>query len=443
MGLKKIAVNTLTVFIIILCVYQFLMLSADVITGKGQGSSLIIKPRYGFMRVTTGENSLGCNGEERLAADFAQIYFPSRFNIKTIDSYAEQTTADPWLRPSRYPPLLHKICSLTLAKIPYGWASFSHLFIQLILLCYILWLSCKTYKITKYFRKILILSFVIIFLTPSGLAWFERGQFSTYLAVGYALLLVGIHTKKSIFFVSSAIFCFIKWTSIAFLFPFFLFLILSEFRNKFLNKNHDLSLIYNLILFLITFISYFILFYSEGIAFLRDALIQEDSFTPTPMSIYSGNLKDVPKFIIPITLSIIAFLVLIRKNNVYPAYAPLVLIFVIYSTLHPTLSYDYSSPVYIGLLPFLIFSSLHLNEKIRFSESSKYKISYVIVYMVIVFCLSYTRVIEYLMHYRIREGIKIILFESTIINIHLLLIMFLFLMTFSDRRVLDKQAVQG
>lgn len=52
---------------------------------------------------------------------------------------------------------------------------------------------------------------------PAGLSWFERGQFSLYVALAYLLLIVGLMKKKPVLIAVSALFAYVKWTSFPFL----------------------------------------------------------------------------------------------------------------------------------------------------------------------------------------------------------------------------------
>ena len=78
MRVRKPFIITFVVLLQPLCLYNFILLSKDMIYGDSSGLYLKPLPRYGFMRVPENAFTLKCEAFQRLAADFAQIYFPSQ-----------------------------------------------------------------------------------------------------------------------------------------------------------------------------------------------------------------------------------------------------------------------------------------------------------------------------------------------------------------------------
>jgi hypothetical protein len=209
--------------IISLAGYQFFLLSTDMIFGDGASDDLLISPRYDILRIPQTPLALERDAVGRLAADLAQIYFPSQDISKLVDGYYVETTSDPWQRPSRYAPFVHFACAMTICRLPYGYAGFAHGVIQIVLFLAGIGFAFRELQIKKYVLPWHICSFVFcLFLTPSGLSWFERGQFSLYGALSYLWLFLGILKERKDFMVLSALFAFIKWTAFPYLFLVFL-----------------------------------------------------------------------------------------------------------------------------------------------------------------------------------------------------------------------------
>ena len=76
----------------------------------------------------------------------------------------------------------------------------------------------RSLDIKRYFLSAFVFTEFILFVTPVGLSWFERGEFFLYVAISYLLLLFGLTRNNPILIIVSAGFAFIKWTSLPFIF---------------------------------------------------------------------------------------------------------------------------------------------------------------------------------------------------------------------------------
>ena len=188
---------------------NIILLSKDVVTGDGSGDGLIPFPRYGLVKIPDNPSSQQYQAQNRLEVDFAQVYFPSQQMASLSDNY-RTGILDPRQRPSRYAPLVHYLCAITICKFNYGIASLLHIAIQTLLFYVAFILSFKILNIEKLILPGLLLANIYLFLTPAGLSWFERGQFSVYIGIGYLLMFVGFIKKNYLLVLLSIVFAFHK-----------------------------------------------------------------------------------------------------------------------------------------------------------------------------------------------------------------------------------------
>lgn len=196
---------------------NFIRLSRDMTLGDFSSKAIFPLPEYGFYRIPANPSTVKHLAVNRLAADFAQIYFPSQHFPSLISNY-RTGYLDPFQRESRYAPLIHFICSITLCKLSYGFSSFIHMVTQLTIFYFVFIFAFRLLKIQTDLLLGLLLVNVYLFLTPSGLAWFERGQFSLYVAVSYILMMLAIVKRNFCYAILSALFAFVKWTAFPYLF---------------------------------------------------------------------------------------------------------------------------------------------------------------------------------------------------------------------------------
>jgi hypothetical protein len=337
--------------IISLAGYQFFLLSTDMIFGDGASDDLLISPRYDILRIPQTPLALERDAVGRLAADLAQIYFPSQDISKLIDGYYVETTSDPWQRPSRYAPFVHFACAMTICRLPYGYAGFAHGVIQIVLFLAGIGFAFRELQIKKYTTLAYLFFVFCIFLTPSGLSWFERGQFSLYGALSYLWLFLGILKERKDYMVLSALFAFIKWTAFPYLFLFFCVYFLATYRQKDFRKKMTLFIV-----FLVTIEILFLFFAKIGIVFLSGLIAQEVYAPPFGISLVKlipvGVTKTVP------FLLILAGYINIRYGgrmlvDLIPFFTGSMVLLLTY----PTIAFEYNILNVLGLMPFVMYWS--------------------------------------------------------------------------------------
>lgn len=347
----KILFGFLFLFFHIGIIYNFCLLSKEAVLGDSSSDRLLVRPRYNLMRVPTSDLSNQFNALSRILADFAQVYFPAC--TSSSSAYTSETN-DPWKRPSRYAPLVHTVFYYTLCRLPYGYASLLHVLIQLNLL-YLSFAYCfRILQIRSYFFPSLLVTNIILFLTPVGLSWFERGQFSIYVTLAYLWLFLGILKRNPYHLFLSALFAFIKWTS----FPMIFIVIALWLINVAITVRDRSELKTTLLLaaLLPLTIAVLTLFEIEAMpSFLQGLYIQEQTRKPLGLSIAIL----VPRYFaksIPFLLVALGSLLIWWKNNTnYFLFMPYLCAAGILSVTYPTLSFDYSTPCLLCFIPLLAY----------------------------------------------------------------------------------------
>jgi hypothetical protein len=305
-------------------------------------------PRYDFARIPDNPLTEQYQAQNRLAVDFAQIYFPAQQMAALSENY-QSGILDPLQRPSRYAPLVHYFCSITICKLDYGLASVLHMAIQVFLFYVVYIISFISLKIWKYILPGLLLANIYLFLTPAGLSWFERGQYSLYVGAAILLMILGFIKNKPIFGIISALFAFIKWTSFPTLFVIFSAALLGS---KSLTEGKKYFLLgggFLLVVLALTFS-----FPAQSIEFLKGLLQQERFAAPGGVSL----AKVLPVWIaklLPIPLIIIGYIHFKINLNVVERTIPFLAGAAILMLTYPTLAYEYNLPSLLGFIPLLIY----------------------------------------------------------------------------------------
>ena len=332
-----------------LAAYQFFYISKDTIYGDlSARQNLLIDPRYKYMRIENNEYTRQFKAPGRLSPDFAQVYFPAHKRQPLEDAYTSNTK-DPWGRQSRYPPLFHYICSLTYCNLDYGPASFVNLILQLVLfIAAYIYAFIRLNLKTDLIPNLILLGFCL-FLTPVGLAWFERGQFTLYVGLAYLCLLLGLMQRSWFWIVLSAIFSYIKWTSFPYTFTILaVFLVTSPTRDD-LKQGLLLAGLYGTVILLL-----FVSFLKAGIIFIDGLLLQELSFEPAGVNLAYFLPVYVVK-LLPAFLVLLGWILLKRKG--FQDQIPFFVSAAILMSAYPTLAYDYNLPSLMVFVPFLIYWS--------------------------------------------------------------------------------------
>jgi hypothetical protein len=365
------------VVFIVLHVFIFLniaRLSRDMIYGDFSATRLSPAPIYAPVRVPKNDFTAKYAAPNRLSADFAQIYFPVRGG-SLGDAYNRATTLDPWWRPSRYAPLIHFLCSMTLCRLKYGYASFLNEFIQIVLFVLTLYLALKSLGISAYFWPCLLFVDCSLFLTPAGLTWFERGQFSLYVGISYLLVSLGLFKRNMLLIVLGALSAFVKWTA----FP-FLAVVLSVFILKPGSSREERLFSMQAaaaICMVIALLS--VLFIEESRLFVRGLLEQELYLPPNQLSLASY----LPRFFVkclPLLLILVGYIDARRHRKDPTDLAPYLAGTAIILLLYPTLAFNYNVVTLLGLIPLMVYWAMRSKRPGEFARKT-------------IFCLFLTFVI--------------------------------------------------
>jgi len=350
--IRKILFTLISVIGYSIIANNFYLLSRDVIYGDYSGEKIFPKPLFGFFRIPEFANTREHNAVNKLAVDFAQIYFPSQ-EMSSLTKNYETGYLDPLGRQSRYAPVTHYICSISLCKLDYGQACFLHLIIQLLLFYFFFIYTFKILKIeTDLWLGFLLLN-LLLFATPTGLGWFERGQFSLYVALSYLLLLLGYLKNKPVLILLSALFAYIKWTSFPFLFLIHIVYLLSSKNTKEAVQNIRMAFLYFLIIVLLS-----LPFRNDFIPFIKGLFMQERHIPPTGISmaiILNANFVKAS----PLILILLGYFYLRRNNKDFNSLIPYLIGSGIFLLTYPTVANEYSIANIFCFIPILFYWTKH------------------------------------------------------------------------------------
>ncbi len=334
------------------------LLSKDMLNGDRSAEKMIPLPRYGFARIPDTPVTEKYKAQNRLAVDFAQIYFPAQQMASLTENY-QSGIFDPLQRPSRYPPLVHYLCSITICKLDYGLASVLHMAIQVFIFYLVFISSFISLKIRKYILPGLLLANVYVFLTPAGLSWFERGQFSLYVGSAILLMILGLIKKNSLLILLSALFAFIKWTSFPSLFVIFSAVLLGSKNLAEGKKTFLFGGAFLLVVFVLTF-----LYYAQSIEFLKGLIYQERFAAPGGISL----AKILPVWLeklLPFPLIILGYFHFKINRNVVESAIPFLAGSAVLMLTYPTLAYEYNLPSLLGFIPLFIYWTTQSDNTIK------------------------------------------------------------------------------
>jgi len=332
------------------------LLSRDILFADFSIKNVRPQPHYNPKRLPDVFFVRQAGAYNHLALDFAQVYFPSRRFDDLKNNYMSGEY-DPKGRSSRYAPFIHYLCSLTYCRLDYGQASFIHLFLQ-ILLFYVFFVASFVYlKITNYIPFGILLVNVSLFLTPAGISWFERGQFSLYVALSYLFILLFTLERRFWFILLSALFAFVKWTSFPFIFVIMAIILLVS--NDY--KNFKLNILF-VSLFLTVVILLLVFFSDTSYYFLRGLYEQERFSDPEGVSL----IKLLPKAyvkIMPLLLIFLGLLYARKYRGNFIRCMPFFTAVGILMLMYPTIAYEYNMPAMLGFVPLMLYwSSLPENQ---------------------------------------------------------------------------------
>lgn len=328
-------------------VSQVYWLARDILNGDGSCGNLTVPLRYSPMRVPVRPVTVQHQAEYRLCADFALIYFQSLEPVSMQGMYALDSTVDLWGRPSRYSPLMHVICAKTLCRLPYGQACLVHLGFQ-----YLVFISSFIFiffalRIQKHVLLGILITNICLFLTPVGLSFLERGQYTLYVGLCYLWLMLALVTGKYRYVAVSALFGFLKWTSVPFVFVVFAVGILGCGDTASFRRYTLMAVVY-----LITLAGLLLLVPDYVNDFLKGLFFQELELVPMGNSLVSI----VPRYVVKSVPFLLVGAGLVcryigRRPSLYllPFFAGAATLLVTY----PTMAFDYCVPYLAAFIPFL------------------------------------------------------------------------------------------
>jgi len=327
---------------------NFFLLSRDMVYGDFSAQLLFPSPRYAPERLPSTPITMEYQAANRLGADFTPIYFPAQ-QISQLDNAYNYLSLDPWKHPSRYAPLILVLCSKTLCKLNYGYAPLGNILLQLLLFFAILYFVFSSLGIKRYFLSAFLFMEFILLLTPVGLSWIERGQFSLYVAISYLLLLFGLTRNNTILVILSAGFAFIKWTSLPFIFVILVVYIMTSRNKKEFLHNLLMASLFGFVMILLL-----LPLFRENISFIYVLIDQEASRSPHGLSLVFYLPRTMVKAL-PFALILIGLIIAkINKSDfigLFPFFVGTAVILLLY----PTEALDYSVPTLLGLIPLMIF----------------------------------------------------------------------------------------
>jgi hypothetical protein len=329
---------------------NFIRLSRDMTLGDFSARAIFPAPQYGFLRIPANPSTVKHTAVNRLAADFAQVYFPSQQFSSLINNY-RSGYLDPWQRESRYPPLIHFICSISFCKLPYGFTSLIHMVSQVAIFYFVFIVAFRLLKIETDLLLGLLLVNVYLFLTQAGLAWFERGQFSLYVAVSYILMMLGILNRNYRYAILSALFAFVKWTSFPYIFVTLAVLLLNSQTAAERKRCLCMTAAF---FFVIVFL--LLWFPDQNIEFVKGLYRQEIYETPSGISLGTIIPVRVVKAL-PIMLILLGYLQFRLNRSVFDGNIPFLTASAIILLTYPTLAYEYSVPSLLFLIPLTCYWS--------------------------------------------------------------------------------------
>jgi hypothetical protein len=358
----------LPVFIIVFIIVNvfalrnFFLLSRDMVYGDFSAQLLFPSPRYAPERLPSSPITMEYQAANRLGADFTPIYFPAQ-QISKLDNAYNYLSLDPLKRPSRTAPLVLVLCSKTLCKLGFGHAALGNILLQLFLFFPILYFVFSSLGIKRYFLSAFLFTEFILLLTPVGLSWFERSQFSLYVAISYLLLLFGLTRNNAILIILSAGFAFIKWTSLPCIFVILAAYIMASRNKKELRHNLLMASLFGFIMILLL-----LPLIHENISFIYVLIDQEASRSPHGLSLVFYLPRAMVKAL-PFALILIGLIIAKINRSDFIGLFPFFVAAAVILLLYPTEALDYSVPTLLGLIPLMIFWAKRLASNQRTAEN--------------------------------------------------------------------------
>ncbi len=342
---------------------NFTLLSRNMLFGtRFVVDQAVPQPLLASLKIPKTPLTLQMQAAGRIGSDFAQIYFPAQAIYRLQDAFVATITPDPFGHPSRYAPFVILFCAATLCRLDFGIACFLDLMIQLLLFYLVLFWAFRQLGIMQYFLPSALLANLCLFLTPVGLSWFERGQFSLYVGVSYMVLLLGLMTRKPALLAFAALLAFVKWTSFpAIAVIFSIYLINSKDMHELKKALVDIGIFSLVILLLFALPA---LFAGGTSAFLNGLVTQELQSQPSGLSLARVVPRSIVK-LLPLGLILLGYINVRVSKAGFVYLIPYSIGVGTILILYPTLASDYSMPALMGFIPFIIYWGQQFESPVR------------------------------------------------------------------------------
>jgi len=318
----------------------------------------IPSPLYGFLHFPNLKPEFK---DITFAADFASVYTTAK-HLDKPDIYTGEY--DVSHRDVPYPPITFFLCNKFLGKLPFGQAALSFLFLQIILLFISSFLVLRYYRLGLIMIPLTVVYSYLLFLTPVGLSWFERGQFDIFPALSILFFMFAVYESKGYAFVLSALFASFKWTACLFFVQGFIIYLVYCFDLKSLKH---FSIFAGVLLLTLVFSPYKLILNS----FLALYKFQRLS----PMGPTLTNRLPAESIYLLLILSLLGYLVILlmchHKKIFLKTFLPYMTGLLALDLIIISRAFEYRALCFIGFLPML------LPWIIKFKNISFYKIFFV------------------------------------------------------------------
>jgi hypothetical protein len=332
----------------VVAVRNFVLLSQDLLLGNGGSSRTFPAPALHPEYLGESEPAVRLGAVGKPGLDFAQVAF-NTLDLRNLENaYVAAKTPLPDHRESRYAPAVVLLCAVTICRLPYGLATYLHVTLQLAIFAVALFTACKAWGLSRLYWPSLGLSFAYIMITPGGLSWFERGQFTLFVATSYLFLLLGLSEKRNLFIALASALAFIKWTSLPFCSVVLAMQIMASRSRVVLQERVVQAAVFAGVFAGLLLIP--AIFFPGTDLFLRGLARQELLMSPAGGSLAQFFPRVVVK-LLPLAMGGIGIAILRLRHLEVQDAVPYLIATAALLLLYPTLAFDYTLPCLLGLLP--------------------------------------------------------------------------------------------
>ena len=305
-------------------------------------------PLAGFLRSNNKEPQ--CESLT-FAADFSAFYISAR-HLNQPDIYTGKydclIKTPPRLLP--YPPFIFYVFNKLFCNLPFAQSVLCYLFLQVAILIVSSYWILRYYQLGEMILPVSVFYCFILFLTPVGLTWFERGQVEIYSAVSILFFMFAVYERKSYAFLLAAFFGSLKFANAFFFFQAF-FCLLILFR--------DIKTVRFLGIFIGIILLTFIFFPMDLISSYLNCCYKYQLLRETQGISLIGRTPFMG--VVPIlifSLLIYPLSLLIRNRNTqkvfFETFLPYMTALAAFDLLIPRIAYEYRTLCLLGFVPVLI-----------------------------------------------------------------------------------------